>query len=307
MTHGVAWPAQSRVWNLPRSAASLEYGDAVSSANRRNFLKFSGAAVLGGILSAGFRGVGAEAATLSTREYGGSEFTGWDVVVGDGIYSAPGEPPVAESDIETVNYGSHSELSANLHRRGIMAHNLTYQRITDPTAFEYIHTAGYRFRLPYLPSPHNTDLNAQTIEGGLSIWDGSNTRLDYGLGFQWLLNPWADFGQLCCWTNDADDPWEPVGVIAPDTEWHEVRLVVDFRRETTAFSIDGIHYPARFAATPKSDSWGSETAARVQAEIISIWPGVEGNGALHKVEFKDWYWLWQPHNSFRVFMPAVAR
>jgi hypothetical protein len=50
-------------------------------------------------------------------------------------------------------------------------------------------------------------------------------------------------------------------------------FVFDFRRETTELKIDGRHYPSSFSQTKKPASWGTETAARLQAEIISLNPG----------------------------------
>jgi len=73
---------------------------------------------------------------LSTREYQGTNFTGWDIVVGDGIYAAPGEPPVSLNDIQTIHYSTYSELRANVQRRRIMAHNITFKRIIDEFAFQ---------------------------------------------------------------------------------------------------------------------------------------------------------------------------
>lgn len=162
---------------------------------RREFLKASGVALLSFLTRAPAR------LSLSSQRYEGPNFVGWEVVVGDGIYAAPGEPPVSISDIETIHYSTYSELRANIHRRRIMAHNITFKRIIDDNAFEYVHTCRFKFRLPYLPSTDNFDLNAQTLEGGIFVWDGSRTRLDYGVGFQWVLNPWMDiYGEIRTWT-----------------------------------------------------------------------------------------------------------
>lgn len=278
--------------------------------NRRFFIQLGGAGFLGSLIrgSRSPAALATPAAPLTPRDYQGSDFTGWQVVVGDGIYAAPGEPPVNANDIETIHYGSYSELRANILMRRIMAHNITYKSIVDETAFDYIHRCGYHFRLPYLPAMGNTELNAQTVEGGLFIWDGGDTRLDYGLAFQWILNPWMEsFGAIQCWTDVNDGQWMPVGYLEPDMNWHEVVFVFDFRRQTTALVIDGNHYPARFTATPKPEDWGTETAARLQAEIISIYPGEQGEGRLHKTQFQNWFWNWEPYNTCAIYLPMVAR
>lgn len=245
-----------------------------------------------------------------SRDYSGADFSTWRVALGDGIYAAPGEGPVTADDIATYNYGTHSLLVANTNKRGIMAHNITVLRMVAEDAFNYVHICGYKFRIPYIPSTGNTDLNAQTLEGGFFIWDGGNTRLDYGLAFQWMLNPWGGddfaFGDLRCWTGFGVGAWQKVGQIEVDTAWHEIRFVFDFRRETTAMVIDGRHFPSCFTATEKDESWSSSTEPGLQAEIISLWPGFDGaNGALHKAEFRDWYWLWEPYGACSIYLPAV--
>src|SRR3990172_6962638 len=54
------------------------------------------------------------------RDYQGSDLEGWEVVVGDGIYNAPGEAPVNADDIESENYGGYSEIRANIQTRRVM-------------------------------------------------------------------------------------------------------------------------------------------------------------------------------------------
>ena len=246
---------------------------------------------------------------IQDKEFGGSDFSGWETVLGDGIYAAPGEGPLDESDVETIHYGNHSELRANVQPRNIMAHNITYKRIIDENAFEYIYTGGYQFRLPYMPATDNQELNGQTLEGGMFVWDGGDTRLDYGLAFQWMLNPFGDndfnIGDLRCWTDIDGEKWQTVGHLPPDTNWHTVLMVLDVRRQTTALTIDGDHFPCRFTATPKPATWGTETAPGLQAEIISMYPGEQGFGTLHKAEFRDWFWKWEHYTSCEIYLPAV--
>jgi len=231
------------------------------------------------------------------RQYEGASLTNWEVVVGDGVYRQAGQAPVNSGDIETLHFGTHSEVRANIARRGIMAHNITFKRFVDEQAFDYIHTCSYSFRLPYLPSTANVGTNAQTIEIAFFIWDGSGARLDYGMAFQWMLNPWMpEFGTMRCWADANGGEWHTVGQLTPDTQWHDVELVFDYRRQTTSFKLDGIHYPSRFSAIPKDASWGPETAARFCAEIVSLHPGESNPGALHRVEFKNWLWTWEPYD-----------
>lgn len=267
---------------------------------RRDFLKICSVTSLGLVTSKPYG--------LSTRVYQGVNFAGWEIVVGDGIYAAPGELPVNLNDIQTANYSTHSELRANVQRRRIMAHNITFKRVIDDLAFRYVHICGFRFRLPYVPSIDNFELNAQTLEGGLFVWDGSGTRLDYGMGFQWLLNPWMNnFGEMRTWRDINGGQWESVGYLKPDTVWHEIRFTVDFRIETTSLKIDGVRYPSCFTATPKPEYWGPETAARLQAEIVSVYPEPSGIRAMHKAEFKDWTWTWEFQASCQVFLPYVGK
>lgn len=267
---------------------------------RREFLKAFGIALLSFLTRSSGH-------ALSPKQYGGLNLDGWDIAVGDGVYAAPGEPAVSITDIETIHFaGANSELRANTQRRRIMAHNITFRRIIDSHAFDYVHTCGFKWRVPYLPATNNFDLNAQTVEGGLFIWDGGKTRLDYGVGFQWMLNPWLDtFGEIGVWTGNNGGQWEKAGYLAPDTQWHEIQFSFDFYQGAVSMKIDGMSYPAYLAATPKPETWGPETAARLQAEIISIYPEPGGIRALHKAEFKEWFWVWEPAKPYQVFLPIT--
>lgn len=242
------------------------------------------------------------------HSYQGKNLAGWDVVVGDGIYAAPGEEPVSQADIETIHTDNASELRANIRKRSIMAHNITVKTINSNDAFQYTHTCRYTFRLPYLPVKDNTELNAQTIEGGIFIWDGSGSRIDYGLGFHWILNPWLNnFGEIGSWSDINGGQWVGVGNITPDTNWHELEIVVDFQKQTTSLKIDNKTYPSCFTGTQKPETWGRETSARIQVEIISLYPGNSGIRALHKAEVKDWFWIWEATNTCKVFIPVAKR
>jgi hypothetical protein len=256
--------------------------------NRREFVKGTIAALFFKALTNG-----SVAAALSRKVYKGFDLAGWRVVVGDAVCTAPGELPVGLADIRTLNYGNYSELRANVKKRKIMAHNITFKRITNANALRYVHTTQVKYKLPYLPSTANTTLNGQTIEGGIFIWDGPNTRLDYGAAWQWVLNPWdPKFGHLQTWTGTG---WIDAGTLPIDTLWHTLRLKVDFPNGTAELTIDGNTFPINFTNTPKDPSWSTTVAARFQLEIVSldVCSG-NANGVLHKARFKNWSWVWQP-------------
>lgn len=278
--------------------------------SRRKFMGLLGVSVASATLAGISDSYGAKANTNQQPgfEYGGADLSGWTTVLGDGLFHQPDEPPPALSDIATTHFGDHSELSANIHARDIMAHNITLYRINDEEALEYLHTCGFKFRLPYLPASTNTGMNPQTIEGGLAIWDGANKRLDHHIAFQWRLNPWhPEYKTIAIWSDEIDaGVWKVVSALEPDIEWHHLRIVMDFRRRAAGLSIDGANLPALIASTTKPSSWGPETSARLMAEIISIDPGLHGHGRLHKAEFKDWYWIWEDRKVCDTFLPAIS-
>ena len=275
-------------------------------ATRREFLKLAGAGAVSGLLDPSSQARPGRRTAAAPRDESGADLSGWTVVLGDGVYAAPGEAPVTIDDIETAHDGTLSELRANILRRRIMAHNITYRRIRDSSAFDFTHLFECAFRLPYLPAIGNNDENAQTFEGGLFIWDGVTTRLDYGLAFQWGLNPWERFGEMRCWTDGSDEHWQPVGHLTPDMAWHHLQLILDFRRQATGFAIDGRRFPSQFVAIPKSDTWGAAISAGVQMEVISIYPGETGAGARHRAQVKDWRWQWIDADAYQAHLPLIG-
>jgi hypothetical protein len=158
---------------------------------------------------------------------------------------------VDPTDIKTVHSTGYSELRANVKRRVIMAHNLTFKRVIDTSALNSVHTCTYRFRLPYTPSVTNELWNGETIEGGIFVWDGAGTRFDYGLGFQWVVNPWSDKKTfLNTWVANDIKPdvktkgeWEKIGNMALDTKWHVIKMTIDVPRQTAAIVLDGNRKP----------------------------------------------------------------
>ena len=124
------------------------------------------------------------------------------------------------------------------------------------------------------------------------MWDGGDTRKDYGLAFQWVLNPWmSSFGDIWCWTQTSGGSWGPSTVLSPDQQWHRAEFVLDIRNAAASMAIDGVGVPSAFTANEKVE-WGPETAARLQAEIISLWPGNNPVAPSHRAEFRNWNWDW---------------
>jgi len=255
---------------------------------------------------------GAKLSRATRQSYSGVNLAGWEVVLGDGIWAPTGEPPVNSDDIKTVHESSDSELQANIQPRRIMAHNITLNRVWsshDHDVFDYVHECGYKFRMPFVPSQTDLTLNAQTLEGGIFLWDGIDTRRAYGTGFQWILNPWgvsgSPFGSLRVWTDTNNGQWVNVGYLNPDTVWHYITMTLDFREGITSLWIDEQPYMSYMASTTKPDDWAAANAALFQAEIISIWPGDSDVRALHKAQFSNWFWNWHPYNH-NTFLPLIA-
>ncbi|MGB3463771.1 MAG: hypothetical protein WBA74_00800 [Cyclobacteriaceae bacterium] len=225
----------------------------------------------------------------------GTDLTGWEVVVGDGLYHAPGEQPVNETDLSTNNLGADSLLVANVSGRRIMAHNITFKRYIDTAAMNSYQEASYKFQLPYAISTANTNFNGQTVEGGLFIWDGLNTQLDYGLAFQWVINPWdPNYKAINIWIGTG---WQYLTDLEPDVNFHSIGYKLDMNNQTAFLSIDGNEFSQNvFSSTPKT-GWGSEVASRFQAETISIFPASSGSVPRQEVKFKDWKWEWFVANT----------
>lgn len=229
---------------------------------------------------------------VSTNRMAGADMSGWETVLGDGVYAPEGVPPPGVDDIATDHRGTHSEIVANPLQRRIMAHNITFRRVIDDEALAAVHRCGLLFRLPYQPATTNTEANGQTWEAGLFVWDGGQTRLDYGGAIQWVLNPWLpEFGDILCWSTRTNQEWVRVGFLHPDTNWHELRLEMDYRTQRSVLTIDSNHFPFAFTATARP-GWDAHTAARLQVEAISVYPG--DTGFVHRVEIRDWYWTWEP-------------
>lgn len=273
---------------------------------RRDFLKAAGVSTIGSLALLQWAEGKVAQATGEQLSYQGNDLAGWQTSLGDGLFAAQGQAPASQDDIETVHLGTHSELRANTRQRGIMAHNITYNRQSHPDALNYVHFCEFSFRLPYIPITSDWNLNAQTLEMSFFIWDGVSSRSDYGLALQWILNPWmSSYGALRAWINDPASAqpiggWKNVGYLPVDMNWHTVKMVFDYHYQTTAMSLDDAHFLSSFTATPKPTTWSNEIVARLCAEIISIFPGSNSNAPLHIAEVRDWNWNWLPraeHNE----------
>ena len=120
---------------------------------RRRFLQLTGTALAGAFAAAHPLVVQAAQETPGqTIAYAGTDLAEWAVAVGDGVWAAAGEAPVAAGDIATVHLGDCSELRANVSGRRVEAHNITHQSVVDARATHYVHTVEYDFRIPYVPN-----------------------------------------------------------------------------------------------------------------------------------------------------------
>lgn len=224
------------------------------------------------------------------RSESGSNLSIWATVLGDGNYHNPNVLPVTISDIERVDNPNFSRLKANIHNRRIMAHNVTFYRIIDSQAMNCIHEAQYKFKLPYLPSTGQTDFNGQTIEGGLFIWDGPDTQLDYGLAFQWVINPWdMNYKSLRYWNGVT---WLPLSILEPDTVYHTIKFKLDISNSQAKITLDDVEFTKNVFSMTSKTGFGNTVDARFQAETISLFPPETGPTPTQKANFKNWQWDW---------------
>ncbi len=265
-----------------------------SSLSRRYALKLAAAGAGVALVGSAWPTNLAHAAAPSDE--GGSDLTGWDLVIGDGVWTGPGQAPVGPDDIALAHTGALSELAANVQRRGVMAHAIAFRRYLDLHRLALRHTAEIEFRLPDLPTTSNWEYNAQTLEMGLFVWDGPDTRLDHGMAVQWVLNPWVpEFGEIRAWSMTEQGPvWLPVGSLTPDTAWH--RMYIDYKPGSglARLELDGHRIDVAETLTAKAAHWGTTIDARLQAEIVSVWPGPNPSVPSHRAEFRNWAWTATP-------------
>ncbi len=256
---------------------------------RRQFLSTMGAA---GVTAVLFDGIASTPAAAQTIRAYGADLAGWRTVLGDGVWTGPGQASPTIDDLRTTHLGTHSALEANVHERGVMAHNITFSRFPLEDDLGRRHRATVEFRIPKVPTEADWTYNSQTLEIGMFIWDGPNTRLDYGLAIQWVLNPWTDeFGQIRAWSMTADGPtWVAVDYLEPDTEWHVFDCLYRPGQRAAVRLDNKNSVEVEETVTPKDPDWGTTTDARFQVEIVSVWPGANPSVPVHTAEFRNWKW-----------------
>ena len=269
--------------------------------HRRSFVKYAAVGAVATASSTSLLAAPIGADTVPDRRYSGADLDGWEESLGAGNWAAPGQAPVDRDDIDSVHAGTQSILSANIARRGVMAHNINVKRIADAGAHQHVHIGAFDFRLPYRPVPGSWPDNAQTIEGGLFVGDGGGTGKDHGVAFQWVLNPWmSSFGDIWCRTQANGGSWGPSTSLAPDQRWHRVEFVLDIGNASASMSIDGVGVPAAFVTafvTEDEAGRGTENSARLQAGVISLWPGNNPVAPRHRAGFRNWSWDWYHHGG----------
>ncbi len=280
----------------------------MESLSRRKFIKLASltAVAAGGVALGVPRAAAARPQNATTmtaagaglaRSYAGSDLSGWTTFLGDGLYAGAGQAPVTLDDLATTHRGADTLLEANVNRRGVMAHNICARRITDDAVVDYVHSGSFEFRLPVVPATNNPDHNAQTLEAAFFVWDGANKDKDLGIAFQWILNPWMpEFGSIRYWHQADGGSWRTGGFVAPDTEWHRMEFMFDPIKHSGSMSVDGSLVTTDVVSEQKP-AWGDEKAARLQAEIISLFPGDQPTGPVHQAEFRNWSWDWTEPTS----------
>lgn len=252
--------------------------------------------------------------TLPERSLSGVNLSNWLVTLGDSVYPLDGDNRVTNDDIVTNHQANRSEMLANINNRLIKAHNITYFPIADETALSYEHECGFEFRIPYEPQGNlEGDFNGHTFDAGLFIWDGNVTRLDYGASFQWIISPFdfQNYGNLQVWSTAESflGSWVNTGFkLDVDTEWHTFYVKINFTNQRVTMQVDDITLPAPFTAISKSIDWTTGIGARLQAEIIGLFPGPEAIFPFpaHKCQVRNWYWNWL-NPTKDLFLPFVPK
>lgn len=135
----------------------------------------------------------------------------------------------------------------------------------------------------------------QTLEGGLFIWDGATTKLDYGAAFQWRVNPFeSDYGKIYTWRAipEGERYWKEVGYLEPDTNWHKLNITLNLETQTATLTIDDVVKDDTAFAQEQKPGFDDDVTARLQMEIISADPRSSGVHLIHVGEFRNWSWRW---------------
>ena len=227
--------------------------------------------------------------TTGSFTFSGEDFSDWNITLGDARYVSSGESDINNDDIETLNFGDQSVLYANIKERSVMSHNITYKKLVSSQMFDVFHKASYQFKIPYQIRTRSVNYIGQTVEGGLFVSNGRESMLDFGLAFQWIINPWdSNFGVLQYWTGNS---WKYLDKLSVDTQYHDVEFELHVRKEEAYMTIDKKRYSLNLFSYTEKSGFGNTMDARLQAEIVSIFPNqVSKPIPSHQVAFKNWNW-----------------
>lgn len=234
--------------------------------------------------------------------YGGNNLEDFEYSLGDANYHCPDENKVIKKDLNKEDLDGYTELWSNINNRKVMAHNMSHLgtdklkregEIYDTDLIPFRHTFRFNFKLPYLPSKSNPKLNPQTIEGHMRLYDGrgkynnKKERRLYGVGFQWILNPWVE-NHINVW--EYDD-WKKLKTKKPDQRWHEVQMVLSPLQEEIEVYFDEEPLKCRSVEDEVPEFFGRDMSAWVAAETINAYPNCDLDASFkHYSLFKDWEW-----------------
>ncbi len=221
--------------------------------------------------------------------YSGRNLQNWSVALGDSLFVSGGAQPVSANDIDTRHYYDYSSVEANINRRGVMAHNLTFKQITDAKAVHVTHRAVFIFNLPAKPSRQNKNYSVHAVECGLFIRDGSTTKKQFGVLFRWIVNPWReDLGRIYVWDGAE---WRPETVLQPDSLQHTVTFILDRMDKTGSIQIDDHKIAGACSETTLPGS-GTGITSRLQFGVLNPFPPESDVHPAASVYFKNWKWEW---------------
>ncbi len=138
-----------------------------------------------------------------------------------------------------------------------------------------------KLRIPSIPTADVTRADIpQAAHMVMFFWDGRNALLEndkvsFEGGMFWNLNPWdPNKGKIYIYTNPII-PIETGLIIEPDTQWHDIELIVDFYSFTyVSITIDGT--TADLSGIPVAQvfrpNWGDEVALLFSVESLAAWP-----------------------------------
>ncbi|MBF0467490.1 MAG: hypothetical protein HQK61_01165 [Desulfamplus sp.] len=194
--------------------------------------------------------------------------------------------PCSIKDVAFEQRGDHAVITSNPGLNHTYVNAIVGYAITEnyPDG-RPIHKGIYRYsgqmRIPSIPAADlsRTDI-PQAAHMVMFFWDGrnalsENNKISFEAGMFWSLNPWdPNKGKIYIYTAPIQ-PVETGIVIEPDTQWHDIEMVVDFTSMTyLSLSIDGM--AANVAGIPVAQvfrpDWGNELALLFSAESMAAWP-----------------------------------